>query len=99
MNALCCLPQSLPPSCLTGPMLEKARGGTHRILEGWPGLKQARGEGLWHLLLPTPRQCTCVQPRKQMCAAFANIQACTCLHTHWPTVSFDSLATARSLNT
>lgn len=36
---------SLPPPCPTGQRLEKAGGDTHRILQGWPGLSQAKGGG------------------------------------------------------
>lgn len=49
----------LPPPSSTGQRLEKARGGTHRIVEGWIGLGQDKGGGLWHLILPTPcKKCT-----------------------------------------
>lgn len=79
---------SLPPPSSTGQRLEKARGGTHRILEGWLGLGQDKGGGLWHLVLPTPWQkCTHTQPHTEMHTVFAHVAP-----PHWPTASFNSVA-------
>lgn len=74
--------------------MEKARGGTHWILEGWLGLGQDKGGGLWHLVLPTPWQkCTHTQPHTQMHASVRTHTGLYVAPPHWPTVSSISLST------
>lgn len=75
----------LPPPSSTGQRLEKARGGTHRIVEGWIGLGQDKGGGLWHLILPTPcKKCTHTHPHTQEHAASAYIQTGVWLYLTGP---------------
>lgn len=67
-----------------------------RSWKGGQGSARLRGEGPWHLTAPYPGRMTYTYNHTHKCTQCSHTDRS---HTHWPTVSFYSVATTRPLST